>query len=66
MKLNKYYFTFGCGQRNAGMVQPIMASSMEEARKIMVEHYGTEWSFSYTEDEWLSNKYCTEKELPTI
>lgn len=66
MKLNKYYFTFGCGQQNAGRVQPIMASSMEEARERMIDAWGHEWSFSYTEDEWLSNEYCTETELPTI
>lgn len=46
---NLYYFTFGCGQKNEGFVQPILANSWGEARAKMVELNGKQWAFQYTE-----------------
>lgn len=51
--MEKYYFTFGSGQVNEGMCQPIVASSREAARNKMIELYGIEWAFCYTGEEWL-------------
>ena len=72
---NLYYFTFGCGQKNEGFVQPILANSWGEARAKIVEINGNHWAFQYTEAQW--NKWkkevmeknipiSIEKELPTI
>lgn len=69
--MNKYIFTFGCGQELAGKCQPIYAGSWEKAREIMVEQYGTKWAFQYDEEQWEQAKeraeqmgYKSETELP--
>ena len=35
-----FYCTFGYGQENSGCVQPIYASNINDAHKIMCELYG--------------------------
>lgn len=50
--MEKFYFTFGTGQQLAGRCQVIMAESWEEARKKMMDVYGTAWAFQYTEKEY--------------
>jgi len=60
--MEKYYFTFGMGQSLlANRYVEIEAETLQEAREIMVESFGTKWAFSYNEKEWteknLSGKY---------
>lgn len=71
--MNKYIFTFGCGQELAGKCQPIYAEDWGRAREIMVEQYGTKWAFQYDEEQWEQAKeraarcgYPIETELPPI
>ena len=68
-----FYFTFGLGQTNAGKCQPIRAKNMIEARGYMVQLHGTNWAFSYDEEDWTNAKkraqekgYDIEEELPTL
>lgn len=70
--MQKWFFTFGCGQTNAGFVQPIIAENADMAREQMFATYGAEWCFQYSEQEWEEAKtrpnrwWPIEKELPTI
>lgn len=48
-----FYFSFGYGHKHYGYYQPIKAENKSKAHKKMVEVYGTEWAFIYTEREWL-------------
>lgn len=52
--MNKYYFTFGCGiddpHRHCYHVE--VAENYEKAREQMVDKFGTDWAFQYTEDDW--------------
>jgi hypothetical protein len=50
--LEKYIFTFGCGQKQAGYCQPIFAKDYEEARNKMFELHGAKWAFQYTGERW--------------
>ena len=59
--MEKFIFTFGCGQENAGKCQPIYANSMAEARAEMVEQYGFKWAFGYSEKDWEDCKTKAEK-----
>ena len=63
-KMNVYYFTFGCGQKHHGEVQPIYANNMMVARNKMFELFGDKWAFSYTEEQW--NQWKKELELRLI
>lgn len=45
--MESYYFTFGIGHPFAGYVQKVTASNSEEARKTMIEFYGSKWAFCY-------------------
>lgn len=63
--MNKYYVTFGVGNRLSEFIQPIVASSKEEAEKKMNEVYGREWAFCYDEDEFNSLEFNL-KELRPI
>ena len=46
-----YIFTFGVGQKHAGYY--VKASgTYGEARQKMVDKYGLDWAFQYTEEEW--------------
>lgn len=67
------YFTFGCGQENAGMVQPIVARNIFDARSLMFDLHGTKWSFMYDASQWQECKekakergYPIERELPLV
>lgn len=55
MMEKKCYFTFGCGidtpHRNCYHVE--VAEDYGKARERMVEKFGTNWAFHYTEEEWL-------------
>ena len=52
--MKRYYFTFGCGSddanRNCYHIET--AESYEKAREKMVEKFGVDWAFQYTEDDW--------------
>jgi len=50
--LEKYIFTFGCGQKQAGYCQPIFAKDYEAARNKMFELHGGDWAFQYTGERW--------------
>ena len=61
MSKNKklYFFTFGGfaeDDKYTNCVQPILASSWENAREVMVKHFGTKWAFQYTESQYRKNK----------
>lgn len=71
--MNKYIFTFSCGQVNAGKCQPIYAENMETARAEMFRQYGDKWCMGYDEKQWEENKeravrcgYPIETELEPI
>lgn len=52
MKKDKWYiFTFGCGQQNEGKYVKIRGD-YETARQKMVERYGLNWAFQYSEEQW--------------
>ena len=57
-----WYFTFGCGQENAGKYVKIKGT-YESARQKMFDRFGDKWAFQYSENEWKNNKYASEKEL---
>ena len=66
-----WVFTFGSGQKHAGYYVRIQGT-FEAARKKMIEKYGKQWAFQYSQDEWsgLENDpdrpYPLEKLLETI
>jgi len=53
--MNKYYFTFGFGQKYQNCYHVISANTFEQARDIMISKFGIEWSMQYTEDEWFED-----------
>lgn len=52
--MNRYYFTFGCGidtpHRNCYHVE--VAENYGKAREQMIDKFGIDWAFQYSEDEW--------------
>lgn len=50
--MKKYIFTFGLGQPHRKRYQVIYAKSYDEARELMFEAYGNQWSWQYNEDQW--------------
>lgn len=59
MKKDEWYiFTFGCGQQNEGRYVRVRGSYWE-ARQKMVERYGLNWAFQYSEEQW--NTWLKEK-----
>lgn len=66
-----WIFTFGVGQEHEGFYVKIYGTH-DEARKKMIEKYGTKWAFQYSEGQWLHwvmvcpHKEMIEKELETI
>lgn len=48
----KFYCTFGSGQELSGYAVPIDAPHMRIAMEYMTEHYGRNWSCTYSEEEW--------------
>lgn len=72
-ELRKYFFTFGAGQKNAGFVQPIYATSYKTAQEEMEKQHGYKWASGYTAEEWEDCKsksaiyhFPIEKEMPAI
>jgi hypothetical protein len=47
-------FTFGWGQPHGGCVQPIKAEDAYAARLKMMQMHGRNWSFQYSEEDFLS------------
>lgn len=45
-----WFFTFGCGQENAGKYT-VIHGTFESARQKMVERYGLVWAFQYPSAE---------------
>lgn len=65
-----WYFTFGCGQKQAGFYVKIFGT-YDVAREKMFEKYGSQWGFQYSEREWEDwvkrcPKSMLEKELEVI
>ena len=56
--MERYYFTFGVGidkpHRNCYHV--IEADSYEAARDEMVNRFGLDWAFQYSEEQWQVSK----------
>lgn len=50
-----WVFTFGCGQEYEGKYVKIRGT-FSEARRKMLDKYGKEWGFQYSENEWESYK----------
>lgn len=50
----KFYLTFGCGidQPNKNKYVIVEANKYSEARKIIMEYIGWNWSMLYSEKEW--------------
>lgn len=46
-----WIFTFGCGQPHEGYYVKIYGT-YSEARKEMIDRYGKQFAFQYTEEEW--------------
>ena len=46
-----FVFTFGDGQPHAGQYVRIWGT-YTEARQKMVDKYGREWAFQYTNEQW--------------
>jgi hypothetical protein len=51
--MEKFYFTFGFGTDKANCYTVIEACSLESAREKMIERWGLDWAFQYSEDEWV-------------
>lgn len=62
--MEKWLFTFGGNHHLEGKCQPVYAESYGEARKIMIETYGTTWAFQYSEKEWEGNKNDKSRQWP--
>lgn len=50
--MKDWIFTFGSGQKHEGCYVRVTAASYADARRKMVEKYGIEWAFQYSEDDW--------------
>lgn len=50
-----WYFTFGVGGENRNRYVVIDGVGSAEARRRMVEVFGTSWAFQYSEDTWIVN-----------
>ena len=49
-----WYFTFGCGdEKNTKKYVRIVAKTESDARERMIQVYGTNWGFEYSEDDWV-------------
>ena len=53
-----WIFTFGYGQKHAGHYVRIWGT-YESAREMMMDKYGAEWAFQYSEKRW--DKWLEEK-----
>ena len=51
-EMKTWMFTFGWGQRHAGCTQPIKAENAHAVRLKMMQLYGKEWCWQYSEEEY--------------
>lgn len=54
--MNTYILTFGIGSELKRNYQPIIAENYDQARNEMINSYGEDWAFSYTEEEFEQSK----------
>ena len=50
--MNKYYFTFGFGQKFENCFTVIEAKNRSSAREKMFTEYGNKWSMQYDDKGW--------------
>lgn len=50
--MKKYIFTFGIGTPNKRRYQVIYAKDYEAARNLMLQTWGKEWCWQYSEEAW--------------
>lgn len=50
--MEKYYFTFLMNDTPRHKCYHVEEGSYVEARAKMVDKYGTDWAFQYSEEEW--------------
>jgi hypothetical protein len=48
----RWYFTFGVGQPNAGRYYVVDEATFAEARERMFAVFGREWAFQYDDADW--------------
>ena len=48
-KKKNWYFSFGCGQKHAGMYV-VLYGTCDETRDVMFEKFGRKWSMQYKEE----------------
>lgn len=62
-----FYFTFGYEHGNDDCIQPIIAPTYEQARQLMIRHYGNQWAFGNTQEEFDNSIFIKNlKQLPVI
>lgn len=49
----RWYFTFGVGHPTYGKHFVCIEGSNSTARSKMFEHFGNNWAFDYSEDDWI-------------
>lgn len=54
--MEKYYFTFLMSDTPRCRCYHVEEGSYEEAREKMIQLYGTNWAFQYSEEEWKISK----------
>ena len=54
--MEKYYFTFLMSDTAHCRCYHVEEGNYEEARHKMVQLYGTNWAFQYSEEEWKISK----------
>lgn len=54
--MKKYYFTFLMSDTPRYNCYHVEEGSYEEAREKMIQLYGTNWAFQYSEEEWKISK----------
>lgn len=54
--MEKYYFTFLMSDWPRQKCYHVEEGTYEEAREKMIQCYGTNWAFQYSEEEWKISK----------
>lgn len=60
--MEKYYFTFGFGQKHEGCFTVIEAENYGKAREEMFDKFGKKWAFQYKEKDWYNDKGISQQE----
>ena len=47
--METWYFTFGCSHQKRNSYVRVQAPDCEKARSLMIEVYGTNWAFCYSD-----------------